>query len=110
MFNTVRFAKRRAQQTFICTPHQPFIDQTQSVILPQSYLASVFGGPVAVREQDGQLIPEVSIYRVLLALDDDKLRPEQVYRGEAQVQGERESLLYSAYRAVASVFVRESGF
>ena len=86
------------------------IDQTQSVILPQSYLASVFGGPVAVREQDGQLIPEVSIYRVLLALDDDKLRPEQVYRGEAQVQGERESLLYSAYRAVASVFVRESGF
>lgn len=86
------------------------IDQTQSVILPQSYLASVFGGPVAVREQDGQLIPEISIYRVLLALDDDKLRLEQVYRGEAQVQGERESLLYSAYRAVASVFVRESGF
>lgn len=86
------------------------IDQTQSPVLPQSYLASVYDGPVAVREQEGQLIPEGSIYRVLLDIDSDQLQPRQIYKGEAQVQGERESLLYAIYRAVASVLIRESGF
>ena len=86
------------------------IDQTQSPVLPQSYLASVYDGPVAVREQEGQLIPEGSIYRVLLDIDSDQLHPRQIYKGEAQVQGERESLLYAVYRAIASVLIRESGF
>ena len=86
------------------------IDQTQSPVLPQSYLASIYDGPVAVREQEGQLIPEGSIYRVLFDIDSEQLRPSQVYKGEAQVQGERESLLYAAYRSIASVLIRESGF
>lgn len=86
------------------------IDQTQSAVLPQSYLASVYDGPIAVREQEGQLIPEASIYRVVIDMDDEALRPSQVYRGEAQVQGDRETLLYAAYRTIASVLVRESGF
>ena len=86
------------------------IDQTQSPVLPQSYLASVFDGPVAVRDQDGQLVPEASIYRVLLDLNSQALRPGQIYRGEAQVEGERESLLYAMYTSVASVLLRESGF
>ena len=82
----------------------------ESPVLPQSYLASIYDGPVAVREQEGQLIPEGSIYRVLFDIDSEQLRPSQVYKGEAQVQGERESLLYAAYRSIASVLIRESGF
>lgn len=86
------------------------IDQTQSAVLPQSYLASVYDGPVAVREQEGQLIPEGSIYRVMLDMESEALRPGQIYKGEAQIQGERETLLYAVYRTIASVLVRESGF
>ncbi len=86
------------------------IDQTQSSVLPQSYLASVFDGPIAVRQQQGQLIPESSVYRVLLNLDNLEMSQQQIYRGEAQLQGGRETILYAAYRTIASVLVRESGF
>jgi putative peptide zinc metalloprotease protein len=87
------------------------IDRTQSSVLPQSYLASVYDGPIAVREQNGQLIPESSVYKVLLNLDGNELlRPRLIYRGEAHLQGERETIVYAAYRTIASVLVRESGF
>jgi putative peptide zinc metalloprotease protein len=64
-----------------------------------------------VREDaEGRLVPEESVYRVSLAPRAPVPAPEQVRRGTVYVEGEARSLLDRAWRAVAAVLIRESGF
>lgn len=73
------------------------------------YLASVYGGDVAVR-QDGQgnLVPETSVYRLALSVDGEHPNPDSVIRGVAQIEGERMSFARRAYEVIAAAFVRGS--
>lgn len=99
-------------------PLRPSIDATVTAVetvnvaaLDMPYLASLHDGPIAVREDaEGRLVPERSIYRVALAPLEPVPVPEQVRRGTVHVEGEARSLVDRAWRAVAAVLVRESGF
>ena len=89
------------------------VSETNTIALDTPYLASVYGGDIAVNEdkKDEQLVPTQSIYRILLEPED---LPEgnygHIWRGEVVLAGEAESLFYKMWRVVASVFIRESGF
>jgi putative peptide zinc metalloprotease protein len=76
------------------------------------YLASVYGGKIpSVKDKNGALIPENSIYRVRFDVTGGNLiPPNQVVRGVIHIRGERQSLAKFIYTQVVSVLIRESGF
>jgi len=75
------------------------------------YLESTYGGAVAVRaDEKGGSVPEKSIFRVVLLLDEPAGFKERVVRGVARIHGNGISLAGQIYRRVAAVFIRESGF
>jgi putative peptide zinc metalloprotease protein len=87
------------------------VETVNAAALDLPYLASVYDGPVAVREDaHGRLVPERAVYRVTLAPAGAVPAPERVRRGTVHVEGEARSLLDRAWRAVAAVLIRESGF
>ncbi len=75
-----------------------------------TYLASLYSGPVPVRQDDqGKIKPEASIYRVTLDVEDDGEPWTQVVRGLVHVEGESRSAVRQLWEHVAAVFIRESG-
>ena len=75
-----------------------------------TYLASLYSGPVPVRQDDeGNIKPEASIYRVTLDVEDDGEPWKQVVRGLVHVEGESRSVAGQLWEHVAAVFIRESG-
>jgi putative peptide zinc metalloprotease protein len=75
-------------------------------------LASVYGGKVPAQYDDKQkLVPDKSVYRVRFTISPvENVRVENIVRGVIHIQGEAESFIKRAYKLVASVFIRESGF
>lgn len=74
------------------------------------YLASIYGGPIAVRrDEKGELVPESSVYPLRLAVLDP-IPSDQVVRGVVHVEGARRSFAKRFYDLVASVLIKESGF
>jgi putative peptide zinc metalloprotease protein len=75
-----------------------------------SYLASLYSGPVPVRQDEkGNLTPEASIYRVTLDVNHVGEEWTQAVRGMVHVQGEARSVARQLWEHVAAVFIRESG-
>jgi len=75
-------------------------------------LASVFGGPLAVRRgtAENDLIPEQSLYRLTFQAADGDAAVYRVARGRVHIPAERQSLIGRTARLAAAVFIRESGF
>jgi putative peptide zinc metalloprotease protein len=89
--------------------HVVRIERANARILSEPYLASRFGGGVAVREiKSGEYVPESTVYRVLLE-PDLPAAPSRVLRGHAVLSGAPESLAARAWRRIVAVAVRESG-
>ncbi len=87
------------------------IDRADSSEFDEPYLASVFGGDIAVkREPSGKLVPEHSVYRVLLQLEGDYQLPNQVVTGTIRAKAVSRSLWQRLYVAVVSLWIRESSF
>ncbi len=87
------------------------IDQVSVRELENLYMASLFGGDIAVREGDGQqLLTQESLYVVNITVDDDSEIPNQVLRGRVVISADAESLLNSLFRKVTALFQKESGF
>lgn len=87
------------------------IDSTASRFLPHPMLASIYGGPLAARAGNrGELIANDGLYRVNLRLAPGSSLPPQMLAVQAEIEGERKSLLVQALRSVVGVLVRESGF
>lgn len=86
------------------------IDPASSHQLKAPYLASVYGGEIPARLQDGELVSHKSLYRVVLDIPDLPTPPAQIIRGKAVIQGKPVIPLYQAWQRVLSVFIRESGF
>ena len=87
------------------------IDRVDAAVIDLPQLASVYGGPVPVRpERDGRLVPEGSHYRVTLRPRDEAALPAQSIAGTVRIEGPAHSYLDRAWRAVAAVVIRESGF
>jgi putative peptide zinc metalloprotease protein len=71
-------------------------------------LASIHGGPIAVRrEQKGVLIPERALYRVLLAVEGDA-PVKRRETGYVAIDAPAESLARVLYRLVVGLLRRES--
>lgn len=87
------------------------VADVNSRVLDIPYLASMYGGGVAV-EQDlrNQLIPVRGIYRVTLEPLSAQAAPPMVLRGVAHVQGAPESLLGRIWNQTWGLVLRESGF
>lgn len=88
------------------------VDATGVAHLELEALASDRGGPVAVRrDAQQQAEPLHAQYSVRLELQDPVAQaPSRAQRGVVVLQGQRESLLGMAWRRVAALGVRESGF
>ena len=88
------------------------IDIANTAALDTPYLASAYGGAIAVRpDEDQRLVPEQTVYRVeLVPTTPDALASDQVVRGVVRLQGEARSIVDRIHRAVAAVLIRESGF
>jgi putative peptide zinc metalloprotease protein len=91
--------------------------RTQSIasantsVLLSPYLASQHGGGVAVRpdKKDG-MVPEKTIYRMVMMPAKPMASPERVTRGYIQLSGKRYSVAGRLVRLVAKVLIQESGF
>ncbi|MBT3532716.1 MAG: HlyD family efflux transporter periplasmic adaptor subunit, partial [Rhodospirillaceae bacterium] len=87
------------------------IDPLPTGHLDHPELASVHGGPIAVREgAGGRFQPDQAIYRLRLQLDRNRPAPAQIRRGMAFIDGERASLADRLWRQVVAVMLAESGF
>ena len=106
-----------ARSTFIPdNPEQPHlkaglvrIDRTASRFLKKPYLASVYGGPFAVRRSEKLLVPEQALYRVKLQIEESNSSPALEMRGMVHVDAPAESLAAGLWRSIAIVLLRESG-
>ena len=75
------------------------------------YLASIFGGGVPVRQDEqGELQPETSVYRVKLNVVGEPPLWNRAIRGIVHVDGPPRSLFERAWDGVIAVLIRESGF
>ncbi|ASG25359.1 HlyD family efflux transporter periplasmic adaptor subunit [Nitrospirillum viridazoti] len=90
--------------------HIQDIDDTSTRVLTRRYLASTYGGDIAAREDSQhQLVPEESMYRVLIAPAKDTA-PASLERGRVTLEGVRESLLGSLWRRTVAILLREGSF
>lgn len=79
--------------------------------LQEPYLASIYGGPIAVETDSRQrLIPIKGIYRIILKPVKDLDAPKHILRGIATAQGPGRSIAQSVWTKASMVLLRESGF
>ncbi len=86
------------------------IDSARAQRLPDAMLAADRGGRIPVlRGDDGRETPRDALYRVRIRIDGSPSQPRSGL-GSVRIEGEPRSLLGEAFRTVAAVLVRESGF
>ncbi|WP_285962629.1 HlyD family efflux transporter periplasmic adaptor subunit [Pseudomonas tohonis] len=87
------------------------VDATGVAYLELEALSSDHHGPIAVRrDAQKRAEPVQAQYGVRLSLLDEAVHPAQPLRGVVVLDGDRQSLLGSAWRRLAALGVRESGF
>src|SRR5690606_28101079 len=86
------------------------IDSARAQRLPDAMLAADRGGRIPVLRGDaGRETPRDALYRVRIRIDGSPSQPRSGL-GSVRIEGEPRSLLGEAFRTVAAVLVRESGF
>lgn len=87
------------------------VANVNTAFMDQAYLASVFGGDIAVEpDRQKRLVPTQGIYRVMFDVAGDMPAPSHVMRGSIKVPSHRESLFGAIVRSVWAVLIRESAF
>jgi len=86
------------------------VDRASAKVLLDPPLASTYGGTIPVLQgQNGELVPQQAVYRVLMLPKDESAVVRSV-RGTVYVEGSRSSFIARFFNKVLSVVVRESGF
>ncbi|MCH9670284.1 MAG: efflux RND transporter periplasmic adaptor subunit [Gammaproteobacteria bacterium] len=86
------------------------VDDADAQQFDEPYLASVFGGGIAVRwSEKGTLTPESSVYRVRLQ-PEDSWGTQQVVVGYVSAKSEARSLAEQLYVSIVALLIRESAF
>ncbi len=79
-------------------------------ILPDPYLASIYGGPITVRTpKQNELVPDQTYYRVTLTPRGNTAPPTRMIRGRVALNGDAVSIAQRTWRLLYAVFIRESG-
>lgn len=91
------------------------VERSAVTALDSPYFAVQFQGEIpASQSADGkELVPEVAVYRVHLALGPEasmEALPGQRLRGWVRFEGQRKTLAGRVFRSVASTLIREAGF
>jgi len=86
------------------------IDRNASRTLGEGALATLSGGHVLVRENNGILYPEQAVYRVILDIEADLPATSPLLRGRVAIAGRWESPAARFIRAAGAVAWREAGF
>ncbi|WDH35592.1 biotin/lipoyl-binding protein [Pseudomonas chlororaphis] len=87
------------------------VDTNGVAYIDQEALASDHHGPIAVRRDESRRAEPVQAqYGARLKVLDASVTPSQPLRGVVVLQGRGESLLGTAWRRLAALGVRESGF
>ncbi|MFT5320646.1 MAG: putative peptide zinc metalloprotease protein [Pseudohongiellaceae bacterium] len=87
------------------------IDQVGVRELDNLYLASLFGGEIAVREGEQQtLLTQESLYVVVFSVIGKRENPTQVLRGQVVIEADSKSIVSIVYRYIVALLQRESGF
>lgn len=88
------------------------IDPDASRVLADPLLAASHGGEILVREQDDQLIPEQSLYRVVLTPLDAASMPTivQILRGRLVIRGAPRAWATDTVRSILAALRRETGW
>ena len=87
------------------------VDTNGAAYVDQEALTSDHHGPIAVRRnENNRPEPVQAQYGARLKTLDDPHAPAQPLRGLVVLQGRSESLLGTAWRRLAALGVRESGF
>ncbi len=86
------------------------VNRTALRSLNKPYLASLYGGRIAVRLAEKALIPEQALYRVMLNTRNNLPPPAMEMRGSVHISAPAESLATGLWHSVAIVLLRESGF
>lgn len=86
------------------------IDRDASRTLTEPELATLFGGHIQVREKNGVLHPERTVYRVSLKIHSEGSSRQHSWRGKVTIAGNWEAPGLRFLRSVASVMWREFGF
>lgn len=95
----------------------PFINATVSSIdadatrvLPDGMLVAHNGGHILARNKDGKSIPEYSVYRVMLTVNNSPSEMRSnIWRGSLVIDASTESLISRYFRNLLAVIIRESG-
>jgi putative peptide zinc metalloprotease protein len=84
------------------------IDADSTRQLPNGMLAAPFGGPLVVRQQQGNWLPERSIYRITLSIDQKtELPTELMFRGRLSISAAWESVAAPYLKSAISILLRE---
>jgi putative peptide zinc metalloprotease protein len=85
------------------------IDSVRAASLPHPGLSTDHGGSLTTTNENRQLVPRNSLYRIKLEVLNP---PEQKRwtRGRISIEGERYSLLWRGIRYSLAALIRESGF
>lgn len=87
------------------------IDQDATRMLSRPMLSSVHGGTVMTREQDGQHIPEVAVFRVVLEVNETApALMRHALRGRAVITGSWVSPAEVVVKRALALMRREAGF
>lgn len=85
------------------------IDTARAASLPHPMLAAAHGGKIETTQESGKLAPRAALYRVRIRLDSPPAAA-RVSAGTVAINGQASSFAAKAFRQVAAVLVRESGF
>lgn len=87
------------------------IDEVDVKTLDRPWLASSYGGRIAVQpNEDDRLTPVKPVYRVEFALEEPLAAPPQVLAGVVRIDARAQSPLSDIWRSAVAVLIRESGF
>lgn len=91
------------------------VAQAGAATIEMPELASQYGGAIAVRPRSGdhgsrRLVPVNASYLATMAVAGDAAYPPVSARGVVVLDGDAQSIAGRAWRRIASVLVRESGF
>lgn len=79
--------------------------------IQQPYFNSLFGGEVAVRQdQNGDYIPESGVYRITFTPEQNQYNFDYVVTGQVKIQGDAKSVISRFANLVYKIFIQESGF
>ena len=88
------------------------IEESSNQALSQPWLASLYGGDVAVKKsREGKLESHESVYRVRLKVTSKEFQhPPFMLRGSVKLDAERRSIIGRFFRGAMYVLIRESSF